>query len=330
MISRVAENCFWMSRYLERSENTARVLDVNRTLLMDLDLPVEQQWRPLLIISGIHDYAGSIDGESVQEFMTWDAANFAGLSTSIAAVRENARTTRDVISTDMWERINHYYLWVGSADARTLYARNRPEFYGQVRRINQLIHGIAEGTMSHGEAWEFFRLGKYLERGCWTARILDVKYHVVPPRADGAATPTENAHWTAILTSCSAYEPFLKTQRGMADANTAVAEFLVFDPQFPRSVIRCLEECRASLHAISGRPVGRPENVAERRLQALLDLLGQISVDGIIESGLHDVLTAVVDSFHEIGNAVHRTYFDVQVQLPPGGATAAVAAQKQA
>jgi uncharacterized alpha-E superfamily protein len=321
MISRVAENCFWMSRYLERSENTARVLDVNRTLLMDLELPAEQQWRPLLIVGGLHDYAGPPDAESVQRHMTWEETNPSSIAASVAAARENARTTREVIGSDMWERINYYYLWLQSADSRRLYDLNRPEFYSQIRRINQLVHGIAEGTMSHGEAWEFFRLGKYLERGCWTARILDVKYHAVAPRSGDAATPAENAHWTAILTSCSAYEAYLKTRRGMADAETAVAEFLVFDPRFPRSIVRCLEECRSSLHAIAGRPVGRPENSAERRLQALLDLLGQIVVDGVIETGLHDVLTSVVDSFHEIGNAVHRTYFDVQVPLPPVAAT---------
>src|SRR5208282_5673575 len=102
MISRVAEHCFWMSRYLERSENAARVLDVNQTLLLDLDVPVEQQWRPLLIISGIHDFPGPLDAETVQDHMTWDMENPCSISASLAAARENARIIREIISAEMW------------------------------------------------------------------------------------------------------------------------------------------------------------------------------------------------------------------------------------
>src|SRR5205085_6432684 len=120
-----------------------------------------------------------------------------------------------------------------------LYDKSRSDFYGQIRRINQLIHGISDATMSHGEAWEFFQLGKYLERACQTARILDVKYHVLLPKPEQVGTPVDQAHWVAILTSCSGYEPYHK-QRVGTDTGTSVAEFLIFDPLFPRSVRRCL------------------------------------------------------------------------------------------
>src|ERR1700737_3961617 len=112
MISRVAEHCYWMSRYLERAENTARVLDVNQSLLLDFDVPLEQQWRPLLIISGIHDYAPEMEAEGVQRFMTWEPTNPCSITNSLAAARENARIIREVISADMWERINYYHLWM--------------------------------------------------------------------------------------------------------------------------------------------------------------------------------------------------------------------------
>src|SRR5437660_12585969 len=170
MISRVAEHCYWLARYLERAENTARVLEVNHTLLLDFHVPVEQQWRPLLIISGIHDFAASATAEAVQGLMTWDPDNPCSITASLGAARENARIIREVISAEMWERINFYHLWVQSPAARALYASGRSEFYSKIRRINQLIHGISDGTMSHGEPWEFFQLGKYLERACQTAR----------------------------------------------------------------------------------------------------------------------------------------------------------------
>src|ERR1700709_1730721 len=175
MISRVAEHCFWLARYLERAENTARVLDVNQTLLLDFFVPVDHQWKPLLIIIGIHDYKGAAHSEEVQRYMTWGADNPCSIITSITAARENARIIREVVSHEYWERINYFYLWLQGDASRTLYDRDRNEFCGQVRRINQLLFGIGDGTMSHGEPWEFFLIGKYLERSCQTARILDVK-----------------------------------------------------------------------------------------------------------------------------------------------------------
>lgn len=168
MILRVAEHCFWLSRYLERAENTARVLEVNQTLLLDFEVPFEQQWRPLLIICGIHDFSGSPDSETVQAFMTWDKENPCSIISSLSSARENARIIREVISADMWERMNFYFLWMQSTGARNLYDNNRSDFYNQIKRINQLLCGIGEGTMLHGEPWEFFRLGAFLERGCQT------------------------------------------------------------------------------------------------------------------------------------------------------------------
>ena len=264
MISRVAEHCFWLSRYLERAENTARILEVNQTLLLDFEVPVEQQWQPLLIISGIHDFPNAGESEAVQHYLTWNRSNLSSIASSIAGARENGRVIREVISAEMWERLNYYHLWFQGEVAIVLYAHHRTEFYNQIKRINPLITGIGEGTMSHGEAWEFFQLGKYLERACQTARILDVKYHILLPAPHQVGTPIDNAQWVAILTSCSGYEPYHKTQAAVgADVGVSVAEFLIFDPLFPRSVLRCLRECREAAHAISGRPPNECGNDVE-------------------------------------------------------------------
>lgn len=316
MISRVAEHCYWMSRYLERAENTARVLEVNHTLLLDLHVPVEQQWKPLLIISGIHDQPGD-DAEEVQEYMTWDEKNLSSIASSLGAARENARIIREVISADMWERMNYYHLWMQSGAARYLYTGNRSEFYSKIKRINQLIHGIGYATMSHGEAWEFFHLGQYLERACQTARILDVKYHVLLPTPEKVGTPVDNAHWVAILTSCSGYEPYHKQRVSPTDIGVSVAEFLTFDARFPRSVRYCLRECQEAAHAISGRPAGQPDNDVENALHELVDWLDNLKIDDLIREGLHESLTNVVNRVHGIGEAIRTTYFDVGPQTPP-------------
>ena len=316
MISRVAEHCFWLGRYLERAENTARILQVNQQLLLDLEVPFEQQWKPLLIISGIHNLAGEADAETVQTHLTWEEANRSSIVSSLKAARENARIIREVISGEMWERVNFYYLWLLSPTASKLYDRNRSEFYDQIKRINQLIHGIGGATMSHGEPWEFFKLGSYLERACQTARILDVKYHVLLPTPQHVGTPVDSAHWVAILTSCSGYEPYHKQRLTIADPAVSVVDFLIYDPQFPRSVRRCLRECQAASRAIAGEPEEKAANAVEQGLDELVSWLDRTPIDALIRNGLHEGLTSVVDRIHGIGDAIHKTYFDPAPQMP--------------
>ena len=318
MISRVAEHCFWLARYLERAENTARVLEVNHTLLLDFHVPVSQQWRPLLIISGVHDYEEEATAEGVQEFMTWDRDNPFSIASSLAWARENARIIREVISGEMWERMNFYHLWMQGTDGRRLYDANRSEFYSKVRRINQLLHGIADATMSHGEAWEFFKLGTYLERASQTARIMDVKYHTLLPQVEDVGSPIDNAHWVAILMSCSGCEPFYKKPRPTPiDPGTAVAEFLIFDEQFPRSIRRCLWGCQEATAAAAGQPLGLHPTEPERQLADLIAYLDARNIPDVIREGLHETLTRVVDSVHEIGVAIHSTFFAAAV-VPVG------------
>lgn len=325
MISRVAEHCFWLARYLERAENTARILEVNHTLLLDFHVPVEEQWKPLLIISGIHDFKLEQTAENVQEFMTWDRDNPFSIASSLAWARENARIIREVISAEMWERMNFYHLWMQGDDSRALYVANRHEFYAQVRRINQLLHGIADATMSHGEAWEFFKLGTYLERASQTARIMDVKYHTLLPKVEDVGSPVDSAHWIAILMSCSGYEPFHKKPRpSPIDPGTAVAEFLLFDEQFPRSVRRCLSECESAVATAAGNVVGKNPSEPEKLLADLILYLDARNMPDVIREGLHQTLTRVVDSVHGIGQAIHAAFFAADIRPPAAQAQPAV------
>ena len=330
MISRVAEHCFWLARYLERAENTSRCLEVNHTLLLDFHVPDDLQWKPLLIISGIHDYEHEPSAENVQEYMTWEKENPFSIVSSLAWARENARIIREVISGEMWERMNYYHLWIQGPSAREVYDTNRSEFYAQVRRINQLFHGIADATMSHGEAWDFFKLGTYLERASQMARIMDVKYHMLLPKVEDVGTPVDNAHWVAILMSCSGYEPFHKKPRVQPlDPAMAVAEFLIFDDLFPRSVRRCLWECEEAAASAAGNRVGRELTDTESRIAELIAWLDARSIQDIIKNGLHESLTHVVDTVHDIGESVHKTFFAAEVKPPPSKQSQTLAGMTQ-
>src|SRR5262249_2497892 len=158
----------------------------------------------------IHDYAGDLEAEAVQHYMTWNLDNLCSIGCSIAAGRENARIIREVISADMWERLNYYYLWLHGGPGQILYHQNRSEFYNQIKRTTQLFQAIIDATMSHGEAWESLQLAKYLEPARHTARIVDVKYHILLPTPQHVGTPTDNAQWVAILMSFSGSEPYHK------------------------------------------------------------------------------------------------------------------------
>jgi uncharacterized alpha-E superfamily protein len=150
------------------------------------------------------------------------------------------------------------------------------------------------------------------------ARILDVKYHMILPKLEDVGTPADNAHWLAILLSCSGYEPYHKRARTLpVDPGAAVAEFLLFDELFPRSIHRCLWECETAAGACAGNLVGRNLTEAERAIASLVEWLEQRTIQDMIRVGLHESLTHIVDNIHEIGQAIHRTFFEAEVK-PPG------------
>jgi len=311
MISRLAEHCFWLSRYIERAENIARLLEVNQNWLLDFDIPVELQWKPLLIISGIHDYKGNLDKESILNFMTWDHENPCSIVSSMTQARENARVIREIISAEMWERLNYNYLWLQSNTAKDLYDNNRYELYNQIKRINQLLQGIGESTMLRTEAWEFYQFGRHLERSGQTARILDVKYHMVQTNPDISGSNIEISYWTSILKSCSGYEPFLKHANIIENqVGNAVAEFLILEESFPRSVLYCLKECLNSVTAISYRSKSKISNTTIESLKTLNSWLSNDETRQSIKVQLHAILTKIVDNVHSISDSMTSTYFD--------------------
>jgi len=325
MISRVADHCFWLGRYLERAESTARVLGVTRNLALDAGLNPRHVWLPVIIVAGEeHRFQARLgagaadDGERVQEYLTWEDDNPCSIQRSLAAARDNARSIREVVSLETWEALNALYLWAGSPRARAEWRDDRHSFYRRIRTSAQSLQGIVRGTMLHDDALHFIFLGVLLERAGQTARILDVHHHAF--RAIGAHDVIETALWLALLRACSGFEPFMKLHRGRVSPDV-VARFLVFEPLFPRSVRFSLRAAAARLELI--RPPADaelPGRETYERLRGLAMWVGSRQKD-FDTAGLHEVLTHVVDETSEIAGVMGRELL---------GDAGAVATQAQA
>jgi uncharacterized alpha-E superfamily protein len=326
MLSRVADSIFWMSRYIERAENFARFIDVNLHLMLDLPPGTEEQWEPLIRATAdlpiFQEHYGDITKEKVIEFLTFDPDNPNSILRCLHTARENARSVRDAISTEMWEHINKFFLLVQSAAFRGLMTGAPHAFYSRIKMESHLFNGIAGATMSHGEGWHFARMGRQLERADKTARLLDVKYFMLLPAVTDVGTPLDNLQWSALLKSASALEMFRKRHgRILPDR---VADFLILDPQFPRSIRYCLAAAESSLRAVSGSAAGTFQNPAEQLLGRLCAQLNYARIDEIIALGLHEFVNELQCDLNGIDEAIFETFF---APRPVGSADAASPAQ---
>jgi uncharacterized alpha-E superfamily protein len=322
MIARVAESCFWLHRYVERVDNTARLTAVNFAFLLDVPLGVVERWRPLLVVAGVEDdfieRVGAEhleDGERVQEFLIWSEENPVSALNSLHWARENARTIRETLSLEAWTALNRFWLWMKAPGTRDLYASERASFYERMRESCHLFHGACHDTLLHDEAFEFMRLGMFVERAAQTARILDTKHHAVGPSSGPGETSFEVAEWIAILRSCSAYEPFFKRADGPLTGR-AVGEFLLLDPAFPRSVLHCVMRGWNFLKLIGEK---HADGMGQRSAGLLVDLLTRLrgrSIDEVFESGLHLELTEIIDQLATVAAAIEEDYFRGRVPAP--------------
>jgi uncharacterized alpha-E superfamily protein len=308
VIARVADHCFWLGRYIERAESTARVLQVTSVLALDAELPPERCWQPVVIVSGQeadfvarHGRGGLGDPHLVQRYLVCDEENSVSLVRSVAAARENARSIRDVVSLEVWQAINEVHVFVGSEEAQVLIAQDLEALYVRVQRATQLGLGLMRSTMLHDTPLDYIWLGVLLERISQTARLLDVEHHAL--LAEGAPHPVlETALWLSLLRACSGLEAFVKRNRGKVDG-AAVAAFLVLEPRFPRSVSYCVTSARDRLSAIC-EGEGSPGKPALAQLEALERWLTAEPPEALRGARVHEVLTRVVDEVHAVCDVV--------------------------
>lgn len=311
MLSRVADAIYWMHRYVERAENVARFIDVNLHLTLDRPAGATEQWAALVDTGGdrqaFQERYGAATRENVVAFLTFDRTNPNSILACLRAARENARSIREIISSEMWEQINTFFLMVVDSAAPQKVAEEPHAFFTAVKMASHLFLGITDVTMSHGEPWHFGHVGRLLERADKTTRILDVKYFLLLPATLDARTSVDDIQWIAVLKSASAFEMYRK--RFGRIRPDCVADFLLLDREFPRAVHYCLVQAEESLHIISGAPRGTFANAAEQRLGRLRAELDYAQIDEIFASDLHAFLDGLQAKLNHVGDAIGSTFF---------------------
>jgi uncharacterized alpha-E superfamily protein len=312
MLSRVADSIYWMNRFIERAENVSRFLDVNLNMLLDMPAGIQQQWEPLVATTGDREFFkqhyGEATGEAVTQFLVFDRNYSNSVLSCLQKARENARSVREVISSEMWEQVNSFCMMVSDA-SRDLSLSDLTSLLTEIKLASHLFAGVMDATMSHSEGWHFGHMGRFLERADKTSRILDVKYFVLLPSTEDVGTPVDELGWMALLKSASAYEMYRKRSNLHRITPGEVAEFLILDSEFPRSIRFCLFQLERSLHQITGTPFGMWRNPVERTIGKLRSELEYVTISEIINLGMHEFLDRLQLQLNSLDTEVFRAFF---------------------
>ena len=313
MLSRTADHLFWMSRYTERAENTARMLDVNyqTSLLPQSEGVALVGWQGLLSISELlpayTTLHGDVNARDVMDFMVKDESNPSSIMSCLSAARENARAVRGTLTTEVWETQNQTWLEVRRMIKSGEFERDPSQFFEWVKFRSHLSRGVTVGTMLMDEALYFMRLGTFLERADNTARLVDVKFHAVQSDFFGAASEKDQEydfyHWSAILRSVSGFEIYRKVYRDVIKPER-VAELLILRPDMPRSLHASLNEVVSNLAMVADDR----SSETHRRAGKLCAELKYGRIDEILATGLHAYLTQFLDRVNDLGMHISRDF----------------------
>jgi len=310
MLGRTANGVFWMMRYLERAENTARLLEAGFRMALTRDTAMSQEeWRSVIITTGQRRAyeARNATYTGIQAF-NWilrDRNNAASVLRMIELGRTNARMVRAGLTREVWEAINETWMRLSEILSRPVRESNLGTVLDMIRRQSTQVRGAMDGTMLRNEIYNFARLGKFIERADNTARILDVKYYVLLPAVSYVGSSLDNVQWENVLRSLSAERAYRWLNAGRMDARS-IAEFLILDGRFPRSLAFCYSKIRSNLDSLA-REYGceMPSNALSRQSHELLVGGG---MDAIFEDGLHEFIGDFIDRIHVLAGQVQTDF----------------------
>jgi uncharacterized alpha-E superfamily protein len=314
MLSRTADHLFWMSRYIERAENLARLLDVTwqMSLVPQAVETANQNWNAIIALNSLEEafsakYA-TVNAENVLRFMVSDTDNYASIHSCLRLARENAHAVRGTITTEMWETLNSTWLEAREKTFEQLYNAGIAEFFEWVKMRSSLSRGTTLGTLLQDESFHFIRLGTLLERADNTARILDVKYHVLRPYGEEEGA-TDFYQWGALLRSVSAFEVYRKAYRDVITPER-VAELLILRDDMPRSLHFCMNGVVKNLDLIANSL----SDETQRHAGLLHAELHYARVEDILKQGLHEWLTDFMDRIYLLGNGISKDFLVPMVE----------------
>lgn len=313
MLSRAADHLYWMTRYVERAEAMARILDVANRMSLQKSAgsagEKSDEWEAALIIAGCDEAfaerRGRVSRRAVIDFLAFAPDNPSSINACLRAARENARAMRAQITTETWESLNAAWLELQGLTLARIEADGPQAFFDWVRERSHLFRGVAEGTMQRDDAYRFMRLGTLLERADSTARILDVKYHVLLPSPGEVGGAVDYYQWGALLRSVSAFRIYRQIYRD-AIRPTNVAELLILREDFPRSLHTCFTEIVSILQRL--REHYRRDYPSVRLAEGMLMKLRYGDIETIYLAGLHEYLTEAIDRNTELGTAIVRDF----------------------
>jgi uncharacterized alpha-E superfamily protein len=316
LLARYAEAIFWMARYMERAEDLARILDVNETFSRDSS--GLQDWRHVLHLYGeekeFKEKHGDITPEKVIHYYVLDRENPGSIRSCIVAARENARSLRPLISTEMWTQINTFYRQFGTLTDANISEHRLAGLCSWIKLGCQTYHGVTEGTFFRDAGWHFYLIGKNIERADQMTRLIDVKYHLLLPRAADVGSAMDVSQWMAVLRSAAGYHAFRRIHpRGMSAAQ--VSGFLLLNGQFPRSTRSCLDAVATALERLAGMDVVAPREA----IQPLEDLradLDRQTIKEIIGYGMHEYLDGVQLRLIQLAQELGRSFFGYDYPQP--------------
>ncbi len=314
MLSRTADHLYWMARYMERAENTARMLDVNyqTSLLPQSEDSAEKAWRALLSISELtqefQKRYDKVTARNVIEFMVSDETNYSSILSCLRAARENARAVRGALTTEVWETSNQTWLEFNKLLKSKAFQKDPAECFEWVKFRSHLSRGVTLGTMLQDEAFHFLRIGTFLERADNTARLLDVKFQSMNGDFFGVSPSKQHYevdfyHWSAVLRSVSGFEVYRKVYRNVIRPEK-VAELMILRPDMPRSLLACMNEVVTNLGMVANDQSGE----TLRRAGRLRSDLEFGRIDEILATGLHAYLTQFLDRVGDLGYGISRDF----------------------
>lgn len=311
MLGRTANGVFWMARYLERAENTARLLEAGFRMALTRDLAASQdEWRSVITTVGatqayeaVHgaDYAG----DKVWNFLLRDKANPGSVLAMIEGARTNARAVRTALTREVWEAVNESWMALKDALARPVREAVLGDVLAAIRRQMTLVRGAMDGTMLRNEIHNFTRIGTFIERADNTARILDVKYYVLLPSVAWVGSSLDNVQWESVLRSLAGERSYRWLNAGKMDPR-GIAQFLILDQRFPRSLAFCIDKLRSNLFGLA-HEYGH-ETGAHELLRGLGTRFHQSSIETILDGGLHEFITDFIACNQQVAQAIEQDY----------------------